>query len=77
MRFRTAGPSPEFDKLEKATAVADGECVLASHVPAGSLAVQRALAHYRDEAVRRARAVLAETARSRTASQSSSSTSGS
>jgi hypothetical protein len=85
-RFRTAGPSPEFNKLEKATAVADGECALSAHVPAVSLAVQRALvtslpgndqrtlaelAHYRDEAVRRAHAVLAGTA------QSSSSTSGS
>ncbi|MGW2383277.1 hypothetical protein [Streptomyces sp. NPDC001658] len=85
-RFRTAGPSPEFNKLEKATAVADGECALKSHVPAVALTVQRALvpelprrdlrtlaelAHYRDESVRRARAVLKETA------QSSSSSSGS
>ncbi|WLW57707.1 hypothetical protein [Streptomyces sp. YU58] len=89
-RFRAAGPSPghspEFNKLEKATAVADGECALESHVPAVALTVQRALvselppnnlrtlaelAHHRDEAVRRARAVLKGTA------QSSSSSSGS
>ncbi|MFI9169601.1 hypothetical protein [Streptomyces lincolnensis] len=38
-----AGPSPEFNELEKATAVVDGGCALASHVPVVSLAVQRAL----------------------------------
>lgn len=75
MRVAAGGPTPEIRSEEIAVASADGECAAATHLPSAALLVRRelalslppeqreliiALVADRDQALKRAEAVLSE-----------------